>query len=272
VFTPRQFVRLVSVAARIVFYEKYQLVMDSGADRASKTTGRVKSEWFGEAAEHEICTSDCADAFSKEVARLVPVRQSDLESVIPEEWRSADPDMASRLARQFREAIPSGLSPGLHQTLLAAIDHLASFVDTMEKGGDLVNIESLAEKTEFQPKMRDYLRARNADVQEGTEVGGGETDLVLSGQLVIENKVLGETSDPFSAGEKFAWQSRRYSIAISSRVAVVVVAYKPNDEAAILPLSERFGVAVIGEPPNEFAELRCVVPWGHSVPSHAKPA
>jgi len=271
VFTQRQFVRLVSAASRIVFFDKYQLAMDRSADRASKTAGKVKNQWFAEAAKHGICTNDCAEAFSAEVARLIPIRKLDLENAFPKLWQTTDPQLISRLTDDFNDAIPVGLPPKFHKALFEGISHLASFLGTMEKGGDLVNINTLDEKTEFQTKVRDHLRARDADVQEGAELGGGKTDLVLSQCLVIENKVIDKTTDPFGKGEKFAWQARRYSIPICSKVAIVVVAYRPKDEFAILPLSKRFRINIVGHPENEFAELRCVIPWGYSVPSGAKP-
>lgn len=270
VFTQRQYVRLVSVAARIAFFEMYKLIMDGNADRASKTSGRIKSAWFYEAAKYGICTSDCAEAFETKVPRLIPICQSDLEGILPDIWRTNFPELAYKLAENFQEVIPSGLVPNVHRILLEAIGHLVSFLDTMEKGGDLVNVDKLTEK-QFQRDVRNHLRARDADVQEGTEVGGGETDLILSGRLVIENKVVDKIDDPFAIGEKFGWQARRYSISVSRKVAIVVVAYRPEDESAILPLNKRFKIKLVGEVDNEFAEVRCVVPWGHSVPSKAKP-
>lgn len=270
VFTQRQYVLLVAVAARIAFFEMYKLVMDGNADRASKTSGRIKSAWFSEAANCGICTSDCAGAFETEVPRLVPIRQSDLESVLPDTWRTGFPELALTIAENFQEIIPSGLAPSVHTILLEAIGHLVSFLDTMEKGGDLVNVDKLVEK-QFQRYVRNHLRARDADVQEGTEVGGGETDLILSGRIVIENKVVDKTNDPFTTGDKFGWQVRRYSIPVSRKVAILVVAYRPEDEPAILPLNKRFKIKLVGKADNEFAEVRCVVPWGYPVPSKAKP-
>jgi hypothetical protein len=67
-------------------------------------------------------------------------------------------------------------------------------------------------------------------------VGGGETDLILPAGIVVENKVRDTTRDPFETGANYEWQVRRYSISTVTHVSVVVVAYKPADEAAILPL------------------------------------
>lgn len=86
VFTPKKYVRLVAVAARIAFFETYKLVMDVNADRASKTSGKIKSDWFVEAAKYGICTTDCAETFKTEAPILVPIRPSDLNSVLPDSW------------------------------------------------------------------------------------------------------------------------------------------------------------------------------------------
>lgn len=269
VFTQRQFVRLVAVASRIAFFEMYRLVMDGNADRASKTSGKLRSEWFSEAAKHGICTNDCAEAFSNEIPSLIPIHRSDIDNVLPETWRTDFPKLSQNLAENFQDIIPSGLTPSVHKVLLEAISHLVNFQDTMEKGGDFVNIPELPERT-FQNCLRNHLRAREADVQEGTKLGGGETDLILSGLLVIENKVVNEVDDPFLRGKKFGWQARRYSIPISKKIAIVAIAYKPKNETLILDLDKRFKVVSIGEAPSGFAEVRCVIPWGHSVPSKAK--
>ena len=156
VFTQRQFVKLVGITARIVFFEKYKLVMDSNADRASKTSGILKSEWFSEAANHEICTWDCAEAFKTDIPRLIPILKFHMEKVLPEDLRSSFPELAFNLTNSFQEALPSGLAPSVHKAFLEAISHLISFLDTTEKGGDLVHASALSEK-EFQSRVRDHL-------------------------------------------------------------------------------------------------------------------
>jgi hypothetical protein len=50
-----------------------------------------------------------------------------------------------------------------------------------------------------------------------------------------------------------------------------MVAYKPKDELAILPLAEAISVTAIPHGKSTFAIVRVVTPWGHVVPSSAKP-
>ena len=265
------YVKAVGLASRIVFYDRYQLVMDTAADRASKTAGDIKSEWLTEAAALGLCGVDCANAYQQDTIRLVPIRIEDLESAIPDDIRRDDPGLARRLHGQFANAIPVGVAPSLHRALVDGIKHLLSFLASLQQSGDFVAITSLLEST-LQAKLRSHLQARDARVREGSEVGGGETDLLLSEQLVIENKVTRTpTLNPLTEGEKFSWQARRYTIAIAKRVAFEVVAYKPKDESAIHPVCDCVSVAAVPYGSSTLAIVRFVTPWGHSVPSQAIP-
>lgn len=269
VFAPRAHVRAVGLAARIVFYERYQLVLDTAADRASKTAGEIKPEWWTEAAAKSICSADCANAYQQDTTRLVPIRTEDLEQAIPQDIRRDDPNIVERLHNQFMAALPIGIAPSLHRAVTDGMRHLFSFLVALQQSGQLVDVTSLSE-AELQAKLRNHLHAREATVQEGTEVGGGETDLLLSHLLVIENKVVRTgTSKPLECGEKFSWQARRYAIAIATRVAFEVVAYRPADERAVLPISECVAVSAVPFGQSTCAVVRFITPFGHPVPSRA---
>jgi HD superfamily phosphohydrolase len=271
VFTPREYVKAVGLAARIVFYERYQLVMDTAADRASKTAGDLEPAWLTEAAKHGLCSSDCANAYQQDMIRLVPIRIEDLDGAIPDDIRRDDPGLAKRLHGQFSNAIPVGVAPLLHRTVIDGIKHLLSFLISLQQNGDFVAIASLLE-SELQGKLRSYLNARDARVREGSDVGGGETDLLLSEQLVIENKVVRpSTATPLTDGEKFSWQARRYTIAIAKRVVFEVVAYKPKDESTLFPISDCVSVSAIPYGSSTLAVVRFITPWGHPVPSRVTP-
>jgi HD superfamily phosphohydrolase len=273
VFTPREYVKAVALAARIVFYESYQLVMDTASDRASKTARDIKAEWLIKAAALGICSADCANAYQQDATRLIPIRSDDLDKAIPDDIRRDNPGLAASLHLQFAAAIPVGIAPALHQKVIEGLRHLFSFLVSLQAGGDFVGLQSFDERKDLQAKLRSHLLAREARVREGSEVGGGETDLVLSDEVVIENKVVRvATSAPLTVGEKFSWQARRYAIAVAQRVVFEVVAYKPSDESAILPVGECVGVAAIPFGSSTMAAVRFVTPWGQSVPSRAMPA
>jgi hypothetical protein len=148
---------------------------------------------------------------------------------------------------------------------------LASFLDVVEKGGKLVGRASISE-VELQTLLRDHLRSRGVSVHEGSEMGGGETDLILPGPLIVENKMRGKTQDPFEAGPHYAWQARRYGIALhSSQVIFTVVGYEPSDEVAYLPIAKRIRVCRPEQAPQgSYVQIRVVIPWTSSTPSGAK--
>lgn len=270
VFTPREFVQSVGLASRIVFHDRYQLVMDASADRASKTEGAIRSEWFDEAVDLGLCSRDCAMAYKTDTVRLIPIREDDLRQAVPHDIRRDDPDIVRRLFDEFIDAIPSGLAPSLHQIVIDTLRHLFIFVQAVNRLGLFVGRDSLAE-SELQAELRQHLHSREVTVVEGTKEAGGETDLVISELLVIENKVVHEaTSSPLTIGKRFSWQVRRYSIALASGVAFEMVAYKPTDEAAILPISKSVAVSTLRNGNTSFAVVRFVLPWGMAVPSAAK--
>lgn len=267
VFTPREFIPLVATASRVVFFEKFGLTMTTAADRASKTVDIVKSEWIARIAARGVISSECREALTAEKPKFLPIRADELR--LPDDWRRNDPSLAGRISDGFSDALPGGLPASIHASVIDAIKHLVTFIDVAEKGGMFAGVSELSEKR-LQERLRDHLRSREVQVQEGPEVGGGETDLVLPGSLVVENKVRGKTANPFEAGPHYAWHVRRYAIAVSSKVAFIVLAYQPADETSILPLTQRIAATRPEGAPDGFAQVRVVIPWGQSVPSHAR--
>jgi hypothetical protein len=182
----------------------------------------------------------------------------------PASWQTSDPECAARIAEGLQDVLPAGLPLSEHDSVLAALEHLVSFLEMSEQGGLFVNRGSLTEK-ELQGALRNHLRSRGLVIAEGTEVAGGETDLLLPGNVVVENKVRPEMTDPFER-HQFGYQARRYAIPFVKSVAFVMLAYKPSSEQAIPSLPQR--IRVIGVTQG-FAEVRLVIPWGLSVPSRA---
>ena len=269
VFTPRHRVNLVALASRIVFFEKFGLVMDEQADRAAKVTGVVREAWVMNARERGLCSPKCAEeVLQGGRPRLVLMHRDDFE--LPADWRSEDPGVGRRLAEEINEHLPNGLPASFHRAVCATIRDLANFIAMIEETGAWVTAESLSE-SQLQRKLREHLLSRETTVAEGSEVGGGETDLVVHERIIIENKVRKEsTQDPFETGQHYAWQGRRYGHALCSRVVFVVVGYRPSSEADILPLPSRIRTCAMPQAPEERCEVRVVIPWGTGVPSRAK--
>jgi len=269
VFTHRDFVPAVGLASRIVFFERFNLVMDAAADRASKTERQIKAEWLDKAVEAGLCSKDCALAYQTETVRLVPLRIEELKAAVPDELKRDGHDLVAALFKAFVEANPAGFAPSVHQTVLQGLTHLLTFLMAAARNGLFV-AQACLKESELQEELRKHLCAREAKVIEGTKEAGGEADLVLSNLLVIENKVVSQaTASPLTVGEKFSWQARRYAIALATQVAFEVVAYKPSDDKSILPISQSVSVSEITGGKHPFVSVRFVIPWGHSVPSRA---
>lgn len=267
VFTPRNRVALVALASRIVFFETFGLVMNEQAARAAKVTDTVKDSWVSIARDKGVCSPECAEAIQGNRPQLALFREDNL--VLPHDWLSEDPNVRKSITEELNSHLPVGLPASFHQAVSDAICELASFADMIEKSGKWVSCQKLSEY-ELQEKLYEHLLSRNKIVQKGSEVGGGETDLILHNRVVVENKVCEETADPFRVLPHAAWQGRRYSIPLCSRVEFVVVGYRPTSEEALLPLPERIRVLAMPDAPEERCEIRVVIPWGLGIPSSAR--
>ncbi|MCY4139241.1 MAG: HD domain-containing protein [Rhodobacteraceae bacterium] len=269
VFTPRNRVPLVALASRIVLYESFKVVMDIQAERAAKVTNVVKSAWVAAAQKHGLCSEDCEKALNGNISPpLIKFHPDDI--ALPREWSNLDPDLRQRLVRDLNLYLPSGLVAASHKAVSTAIGDVAVLIDMFEKTGMFVSEEMLAE-SRLQDEIKQHFMSCQIDVVEGSEISGGETDLILSRQLVVENKVVSNPiRDPFETGYRFSWQARRYSISLCSNVAIVILAYRPSSEENLLQLPARVRILEIREDSEERCEVRFVVPWGTGVPSRAK--
>jgi HD domain-containing protein len=267
VSTPRMYIPLVATAAKIVFYERFTTAMNREADKASKTFDLVTPEWILKAAEQGLCSPACVAALVEHRSTLARIHPEHLR--LPEDWQTSDPELAKRLADGFDRCLPAGLPATVHGAIIDAIEHLTSFIRLADQTGLWVSAPDITEKA-LQDELRKHLRSREVNVIEGSEVAGGETDLVLPGSVVVENKVRERTADPFETGLDYEWQARRYSVSMVSQVSFVVVAYRPASEAAILPLTQRIRVMQPLGTPENHAFVRVVLPWGQGVPSRAK--
>ena len=268
VFTPRNRVALVALASRIVFFETFGLVMDEQAARAAKVTGTVRDTWVTTARDECLCSPECAEVLkSDRPPQLALFRGDDLS--LPQDWLSEDPNVSNRISEELNSSLPTGLPASFHKAVSDTISDLASFVDMIEKTGFWISQQEFSE-SQLQAKLHEHLRSRETLVAEGSKLGGGEADLILYNRIVVENKVLKETKDPFEAAPHAAWQSRRYSLALCSRVAFVVVGYRPSNEAALFPLPSRIRALAMPEAPEKRCEVRVVIPWGTGIPSSAK--
>lgn len=270
VFSPNQFVELVALATRIVFYEQFKAMMSLEADHLCKTmplTRLIKEKgWIKLLKKANVCPKEYP-----EDPMDVPLVQFDENDIkLPNEWRLENRKLALQLANELNQCLPDGLAASDHDSVAETIGDLCSFIDAIESGGKYVNLTEFDEKKNLQSDLRDCLIHRGVDTREGTELGGGETDLIVRRRIVIECKKKGKVTNPLKVGPTFAWQARRYAINLCSEVAFVVLAFKPSSEKAILQKTQRIAIHPVTAGKVKFVEIRFVVPWGQDVPSHSK--
>jgi hypothetical protein len=271
IFAPKGWGPLVSLASRIVFFERFKVVMNEDADRLAKTSGYRFSDWIRRLAEKGVCSIECREALAGPRPRLVPIREGEVRRALPESWLGSNPDLAREVAAGFEDCLPDGVLADAHGALLQTVGDLAACISSLEESGAFAKAAKLDEKRELQMRIRDCLRNRGVPVREGTEIAGGETDLVARDLIVVENKVAHQpVKDPFGSGPHYAWEARRYTIPICQTVCIVILAYRPTDEASVLPLGRRIRVMPPGSGPHDVAQVRIVIPFGHGVPHDAK--
>jgi hypothetical protein len=269
VFAPKRWVPLVSLAARIVFYERFKLVMNSDADRVAKTAQLPLGGWVTRVTDAGLCSLECGEALTQARPHFIPVRADEIR--LPDEWLRESPALPGQIAADLQRCLPDGVLHDVHQALIDTINDLAVCVSLLETNGELAKFDKLDEKRELQPRIRDCLLAREVDVVEAQELAGGEIDLRVRRRLILENKVLkGLTANPFAKGPHFVWQARRYALAVCSNVTIVVVAYQPSSEKAIFKQSERIRIVRPENCPPGYAQVRVVIPYGHGLPHDAK--
>lgn len=266
VFCPSPFVQLVATAARIVFFEAFNVAVTPDASKAAKTYTVDFAALVREAAKLGLCSAECVAALTEDVVLLQRISEDAIR--LPQEWLNENPTLREELARALGLALDRGLPATMHESVVSMIEHLATFVTMVERVGKFAHKDSISEQ-ELQDALRTHLESRGVAVTEANKVGGGETDLVV-GNIVIENKKRGATADPFSTGREYDWQVRRYAIPVFSNVAVVVVAYKPASAKTLLPISHRLRVHPVKHTPERRAHIRVVVPYGHGKPSDEK--
>lgn len=268
VFCPKNYLPLVALASQIVFFEKFQFWGSKEALRASKTNGTVEETWVRSAIEQGLCSEEFGAAYRRKPKQLNLFSAGDF--IFPFGWRDEDPGLADDLVDALVLALPAGLPVDQHSHFVKNFEHLTHFLQMMEEAGHFLKKERLSEK-ELQEKLRDHLRSRDVAVEEGSEISGGETDLILPGKFIVENKVISQfTEDPFAYGENYGWQARRYAIPFHRRISFVFAAYRPKDEKVVLPMTKRVKVMPLDDSPELHVQVRLVIPWGHGVPSRAR--
>lgn len=271
VFARKELKQVVWLASQIVFFEKFGAVMSQDAHHFCKTddsAGSSVKQWLEEAQKAHVCSEECVQALITEKPRLLPLRVGDV--MLPKGWIEEDTELPKKLAQEFFNVLPGGLIASVHSGFVDGLKHLSNVADTFYKTGKFKSTSKLDEPKGLQAAILESLLNLGVDAREGTEVGGGETDIILPGNIVVENKVVGETSVPKSEKTEADWQARRYSMAFSRRISFVVIAYKPQKESALLSPSNSIEIRALESCPEPHAVVRILIPWGYGNPSSVK--
>ena len=120
----------MALASRVVFYERFKLVMNSDADRVAKTAQLPFDGWVARLAEQGLCSLECREALTSPKPAFVPLRADEIR--LPEAWHAEGPGLARALADALQECLPDGVLRDAHQALIDTLHDLAMFVTMLE--------------------------------------------------------------------------------------------------------------------------------------------
>lgn len=266
VFAPEKYVPIVNLASKIAFAEEMSVSMTPTADRLTKTSGVN-----GKLREAVLQLSNRGLISKETYLRLAEDEEqyirifSDMIA-IPERIDGAT-EVRSRLSKELSEARPRGYSSSEVEIISKLIDEVLRFIDVSYKSGGLKNVKPGAE-IELQKQLLSHLRSRDLNVTEGEKLGGGEADLLVNEELIIENKILRDPIDnPLDAKINAGWQARRYSHATLREIVFTVIGYVPLTENGLVVISRSVKAIRVGA--SETVEVRFCVPVGYKSPSKA---
>ena len=267
VFCPHEHIALVSMASRIALFRRFRIGVAPSADRFAKTSGKVRPEWVRALAARGILDRECEEQLAGERVFLSRVAPEDLRW--PAGWIEERPELPRMFAEEIAISRPGGFVAPVKEALLKTVEAVAGFVKQTVEGGEYARRADLPE-LDLQRDLRRHLRTLGLDVSEGSEVAGGETDLIVGRQMLIENKVAGTTDDPMSDSRPYPFQARRYAISLCKTVFLTVVAYLPRTEAGLLRQSNSVRVLKVPGIQEDCVEVRFAIPFGTGRPSEAK--
>ena len=266
VFCPHEHIPLVSMASRIALFRRFRIGVAPSADRFAKTSGKVKPDWVRKLAAEGRIDKECEEQLATTRVFLSRVAADDLHW--PAGWVEDKPELSKEFADEITISRPGGFVTSVKEALISTVAAVAGFVKVSVEGGEYARVDDLPESA-LQRDLRRHLRTLGLEVIEGGEVAGGETDLIVRGQMLIENKVAAPTNDPMSDARPYPFQARRYAIALCKTVFITVVAYKPRGEAGLLRQCDSVRVLKVPGIPGDCVEVRFAIPFGTGRPSEA---
>ncbi len=264
VFCPREAVALTGLAAKLVFLERFGLVMAKEADGYIKAP-EVRSAWVEHLEAVGIIDGEAVQHLRQQRFSLLRITLDDVP--VPSGWLEDEPDLGVELANRLDDLLPAGLILAEKDALTKTLKGLFQFVDTWHNGSDVT--ATLPNEAALQEKVRQALGFQGIKTAEAGKVSGGEFDIFAEDRVLIENKLAEDVRDPFDAKSAAATQGRRYAIALGGRVVIVIMAYIPKP-GQFPTKAKSVLVRKIDAADDRRAEIRIVIPHGAVVPSREK--
>lgn len=266
VFCPREFIPLVALASKVVFFEEWGYSVSDKADRSIKTAGVIKQAWLENLAAKGIIDKFVVSVLTRELTTRTFVWEGDLN--LPKEWFNEDADVEREIVDALRTMLPQGMSAEDKLALVKAIDGVASFVFSVHQ--DARWVTQIISEGDLQVELARHLRAQKLEVTEAAKLGGGEVDLLIEHRVLAENKIAKDVADPFEVKPHAPYQANRYAVAKCSRVFLTVIGYMPKDSATLVEQSKSVRVRPLEYGGRTAIDIAFVVPFGAKRPSDVR--
>lgn len=273
VFCATEHLDVGAFLARIVFCEEFGYVAGDDTDEIIKRHSHrdIEVKWLNDLYKCKLVSEQTYKLLNfQSIARAQPIAEN---FKLPKEWNEADSEQfCDRLVGTLRAIIPGGFEHDELSAIESAMEGIARFMQNEAHSPALPTTHKPSEPTEMQPILRECFKTKEIDVSEGTELAGGETDLLVHQKTLIENKVMEKCADPLSNKilPRVASQAKRYADALGSKVFFTVIAYQPEQDHVPNPHRQVKVIKRNFEGFGTYAEIRCVVPYGRGIPSKAK--
>jgi len=262
VFCAKAVLPLVALASRIAFLRHFGIVMAKDADAYIKAGQSIAQRWLDGIIDAGLIDADTSALLTSERHSLLRVRAEDL--AVPQAWLAEDPDFASRIASQLNKHLKGGLMAAGRDALTKTLEAIWRFVDNWYTGPRITS--ELANEAALQQLLAEHLRV-TLHVEEGTEIGGGELDLLVEKQVLIENKFHNAPANPGSVGKGAGAQGRRYGLALPSQFVIVVAARRMTVKGEVPSKTNAIAVKSISNENDNRVEIRIDLPFGAKLPS-----
>lgn len=268
VFAPNRVLPLVQMGAAITFAERFGVVINADGRAESKGSQPISAEVLQRFLTAGKISQDVAEQLGTGRGRLIALARDNIS--LPPEWINSRAHLNDELVEAFNRTLPNGVTAEIAGSVADAIEGLCRFINTSYSGGDYQARRAPGWESDLQHEVIRALKNMCLNADQHAEQAAGKTDVVLNKNVVIELKVEGVTADPWAKCRSHAAQVRSYSLALSSPVDILLMAYQPKDEHSRFALSDciRIEKSPVGDKPR--ALLMCLLPYGYPFPSHTK--